>query len=218
MSADLGPSVPYETFAPNLVQHGLMRIGRMIQPGRYERKMAPPLRAAAALKRLSPMPIDVTVPGGIAVEPHPVALERLRCNLALNDPNNVPIEPVALGDHAGEARLNANRRNIGSSSIVFEEGAPNTNLIDERDETLLGLCQKHEVQLIDAVKLDVEGAEDFILFPFSETAPQGLWPRLLLIENSEDTWKQDIRTLLREKGYRREPIPSRNMVFWRETG
>ncbi|MBE0712863.1 MAG: FkbM family methyltransferase [Candidatus Aminicenantes bacterium] len=158
MTPDFGPTVPYGTFAPNLLQRGLMRMGRMIAGGRYERKMARPLRSA--LKRVSPTPLDVTVLGGqrmrlhvqgnscekrmliiphlfdryelrmlsrvlhpgctvidiganvgiysifaalragpdakvIAVEPHPVALERLRCNLALNDLSDVvAVEPL----------------------------------------------------------------------------------------------------------------------------
>jgi len=279
MTPDFGPTVPYGTFAPNLLQRGLMRMGRMIAGGRYERKMARPLRSA--LKRVSPTPLDVTVLGGqrmrlhvqgnscekrmliiphlfdryelrilsrvlhpgctvidiganvgiysifaalragpdakvIAVEPHPVALERLRCNLALNDLSDVvAVEPLALGDHAGTVQLNANRRNIGSSSIVFDENARENNLIEVTGDTLQGLCAKHGLTAIDAIKLDVEGAEDLILFPFFDAAPRALWPQLLLIENSEETWRQDCQAMLLGKGYRRKKIPSRNLVFWR---
>jgi FkbM family methyltransferase len=151
----------------------------------------------------------------IAVEPHPVALERLRCNLALNELSNVAVEPLALGECAGTVQLNANRRNIGSSSIVFDEHARENNLIEVKADTLQGLCAKHGLTTIDAIKLDVEGAEDLILFPFFETAPRALWPRLLLIENSEETWRQDCQSMLLQKGYRRKKIPSRNLVFWR---
>lgn len=278
MTPDFGPAIPYGTFAPNLVQRSLMRMGRMIAAGRYERKMARPLRSA--LKRVSAAPIDVTVLGQqrmrlhahgnacekrmliiphlfdryelrmlgrvlspdctfidiganvgiysifaalragprakiVAVEPHPVALERLRCNLSLNDLANVVVAPVALGERPGPLNLNAHVRNIGSSSIVFDESAPDSNAITVEGETLLGLCAKQGVTKIDAIKLDVEGAEDLILFPFFDQAPRALWPRLLLIENSEGRWRQDLQAMLLGKGYRRKQIPSCNLVFWR---
>lgn len=257
-----------------------MRVGRLIPPGRYARKMARPLRGL--LRRLSGTPIDVTVldrqrmrlhvsgnscemrilvlphlfdryelrllsrvmhPGCVfidvganvgiytvfaalcagptsrifAVEPNPAALERLRCNLSLNDLSNVVVEPIALGEQSGPVSFRLDRRNIGSSSLVFERDTPAGDVIEVQGQTLMTLCARHAIDRLDAIKLDVEGAEDQILFPFFAEAPASLWPTLLLIENSEGQWRRDCASMLIEKGYRRKRIPSRNMAFWRPT-
>lgn len=276
--SEFGPSIPFGTFAPDLLQRALMRVGRMIPDGPYRRKMARPLRSA--LKRISKTPIDVTVlgrqrmrlhvqgnscekrmlviphlfdryelgmlsrvlgPGStfidvganvgiysifaalcagpeakiIAIEPHPVALTRLRCNIALNDLTSIVVEPMALADQCGVVPLRNNPHNFGSSSIVFDDNAPKHDLCEVQADTLFGLCAKHGLTKLDAVKLDVEGAEDLILCPFFETAPRELWPRLLLVENSEGTWRRDVQGMLVQNGYRRKKIPRRNMIFWR---
>ena len=54
----------------------------------------------------------------LAVEPHPLALERLRCNISLNNLTTVAVETVALNDRSGPIALKTNNRNIGNSSIV----------------------------------------------------------------------------------------------------
>jgi len=151
----------------------------------------------------------------IAVEPHPLALERLCCNILINELTNVAVEPVALGDHRGPVMLKSNQHNIGRSSIVFDPNDPVQNLIEVPGETLVNLCIKHRLTRIDALKLDVEGAEDRILFPFFATAAPELWPRLVLVENSANEWRQDCPSLLLQKGYRQKKIPTRNLVFLR---
>ena len=84
-----------------------------------------------------------------------------------------------------------------------------------RHYRLMDLVAKYQLTKIDAIKIDVEGAEDRILFPFFASAPEVLWPRLLLVEDSAAQWRQDCRSMLLGKGYRQRRIPSRNMVFWR---
>ena len=110
------------------------------------------------------------------------------------------------------------REAMQNIAIVIEDEPTAEQLEEvgiEPEDTLLGLCRRHRLSSIDAIKLDVEGAEDLILCPFFEDAPHELWPRMLLVENSEDTWRQDVQGLLLSKGYRRKEIPSRNMVFVR---
>lgn len=153
----------------------------------------------------------------IAVEPHPLALERLRCNILINNLANITVEPVALGDRQGPIMLKSYPSNIGRSSILFDHNGPAHNLIEVQGETLEGLCAKHGLKRIDALKLDAEGAEDRILFPFFASASSGLWPRLVLIEDSSRKWRQDCLGLLRQMGYRQKKIPYRNRIFWRPT-
>ena len=151
----------------------------------------------------------------IAVEPHPSALLRLRCNVLLNELTTVSIEPIALCDSVGPVTFKINGRNIGNSSIVFDREKSQDEFIEVHGETLETLVAKHQLTKIDAIKLDVEGAEDRVLFPFFANVDPDLWPRLLLVENGAGKWRQDCRTMLIQRGYRQRKIPSRNMVFMR---
>lgn len=138
----------------------------------------------------------------LAVEPHPVAHRRLACNLALNRLDWVETAAVALGDAPGTVDLLINDRNIGSTSLRegWEPGLQRGR-IAVPCETLLAVVQRHGLTRIDALKADVEGAEDRVLAPFLAEAPRSLWPRLLIIEDGRREWRQDLLALLHASGY-----------------
>jgi len=52
-----------------------------------------------------------------------------------------------------------------------------------------------------ALKIDVEGAEDKVLVPFFSSAPEALWPNLIIIEDTRNLWRIDLFSLLAERGY-----------------
>ena len=138
----------------------------------------------------------------VAVDPHPVARQRLQCNLDLNGIGWVRIAPVALSDSSGTLNLFINDRNIGSSSLNAEtEVGSRKRAIEVPTRTLLSLVQEERLTRIDAIKIDVEGVEDRILGPFFTTAPSALWPPLLLLEDNRGAWKSDLLALLRQSGY-----------------
>jgi len=56
---------------------------------------------------------------------------------------------------------------------------------------------------VDAMKLDVEGAEDLVLEPFLVSEPQALWPLVLILAYSPGRWDVDLCAMLEERGYRR---------------
>ncbi len=157
-------------------------------------------------------------PGGriLAVDPHPVARQRLQCNLDLNGIDWVTIAPVALSDTTGTLQLYINDRNIGSSSLNadIEAGSPKRP-IEVPTRPLLDLVIEEGFPHIDALKIDVEGVEDRILAPFFTTAPAALWPRLLLVEDSRAHWKTDLLALLRQRGYAVLLESSGNLVMSR---
>ena len=70
-----------------------------------------------------------------------------------------------------------------------------------RAKALLSLTGEENLTRIDAMKLDVEGAEDLILEPFFAQAPQSLWPRLLLIENDREGAGGTLNLVLARCGY-----------------
>ncbi len=82
--------------------------------------------------------------------------------------------------------------------------------------SLLDLVRGEGLTRIDAVKLDVEGAEDLILEPFLRQAPPALHPRLLIVEDGTDLWQTDLSALLTRHGYRRIAKTRLNLVFERE--
>jgi hypothetical protein len=68
--------------------------------------------------------------------------------------------------------------------------------------TLLDLLHQEGFTRVDAMKLDVEGAEDLILDPFFRDAPESLYPSFFIIEDGRGQWQSDLPELLEAKGYR----------------
>ena len=68
---------------------------------------------------------------------------------------------------------------------------------------------------IDALKIDVEGAEDKVLVPFFRDAPTALWPGLIVIEDSSAEWSSDLFALLASKGYQVSSRSRQNVMLRR---
>jgi FkbM family methyltransferase len=140
----------------------------------------------------------------LAIEPQPVLIERLRDNIALNN-LNVTVEPVAVSDRDGFADFAVDLHNFGRTSLNLGRTGPrerHTARLPVR--TLLGLVREHGFERVDALKVDIEGAEDLALMPFFEQAPRALWPKLIFIENNVSEWRRDCISELVSRGYRRE--------------
>jgi len=150
----------------------------------------------------------------IAVEPHPTALARLNCNLALNAIDWATVVPAALSDHNGTVSLFINEQNIGSSSMLSAR-RPDlvTRSIEVDCRSLSSLVREEGLTRIDAIKLDVEGAEDRILVPYLSEAPRSLLPRFLIIEDNRSVWKEDLLGLLERTGYVTQATPNANLVL-----
>ena len=138
----------------------------------------------------------------VAVEPEVSNMARLQFNIRANP--GVPIQPVlvALGDEAGELAIELNRsdrggtrtRKLTNTAVRESEGRV-------KAQTLFQLLKDQSVNAIDAIKIDVEGAEDSILVPFFQNAPKSLWPRLILIEDARGSWATDLFAFLAERGF-----------------
>ncbi len=142
---------------------------------------------------------DATV---IAIEPHPVARARLAFNVASSGHRSTRILPIALSDRCGTTRLQVLASNIGNTAIGAEGRANyQDGGIEVATETLLGLAERHELDRIDAIKMDIEGHEDVVLSAFFSSAPVSLWPRLLIFENNRALWSRDLLAEIVAKGY-----------------
>jgi FkbM family methyltransferase len=98
----------------------------------------------------------------LAVEPQPEIFARLAFNIAQNPFGTVKAVACALADKPGELTLFIDPTNRGESSVRILNSSAGTS-VKVPAMTLLSLVEGEGYDRIDAIKLDVEGAEDLIL-------------------------------------------------------
>lgn len=157
----------------------------------------------------------------LAFEPNPGTRQRLLFNVAatLSARGGPPIEvlPVGIADCNSQFVLRQDNHNLGASSINAQERTPSTAL--QADEVLidcrplLEVLEEQQVRHIAALKIDIEGAEDKAMAPYLQQAPDALLARLVIIENSQHLWQQDVFELLKQRGYQRILRNRMNSVF-----
>ncbi|MCP1543706.1 UNVERIFIED_ORG: FkbM family methyltransferase [Methylorubrum zatmanii] len=150
----------------------------------------------------------------LAVEPQPDVFDRLTFNIGQNPFGTVKAIACAVADKSGELTLFIDPRNRGESSVKIV-GTHKNATVRVPAVTLVELCRSEGIERIDAIKLDVEGAEDLILEPFLRDAPASLLPSVLVIENGADQWQIDLPNLLNKYGYRQIARTRLNLMFER---
>jgi FkbM family methyltransferase len=138
----------------------------------------------------------------LAIEPQPGIVERLRFHLAANPAAKIDVLPIALSDRAGEATLVINDSDSGGTHIDKDDGRRDAGeRISVPSKPLIEAFRDAGITTVDALKIDVEGAEDIVLAPFFRDAPAALLPRLILIEDTRGMWAVDLFALLAARGY-----------------
>lgn len=148
---------------------------------------------------------------GIAIEPQPTVLARLRANVALNRDFQVQIFPCGAGPTHAHMKLSIGSTNEGGASLATGEGG--ADQVEVAIRPLLDMVNEAGFDRIDALKIDIEGFEDQALIPFFKTAPQALWPKLLILERSDKDWTDDLMGLLVASGYKNRHVSKRNYVM-----
>lgn len=148
----------------------------------------------------------------LAIEPQPEIFDRLVWNIGVNRFGTVKAIACALADRAGEVTLFLDPSNIGQASIRIV-GSANAPTLRVPAKTMLDVIRDERFDHVDAIKLDVQGAEDLILEPFLATASERLLPRLIILENSESRWQTDLHALLRNHRYREITRTRLNAVY-----
>ena len=151
----------------------------------------------------------------LAIEPQPEIFARLAYNIQQNRFGNIKALGCAVADKDGEITLFVASDNRGETSMRIVTPDARAGQLRVPAKTLLTLCAEEKYDRLDAIKLDVEGAEDLILEPFFRAAPQGLWPKLLLMEVSEGRWATDLVALLAARGYRQVLRTRGNVAYAR---
>jgi FkbM family methyltransferase len=137
----------------------------------------------------------------LAIEPQPGILERLTYNRQANPDLNIEIVPCAVADREGEFELLIDARDSGGTRLNKGNAALDGESVRARCRPLLTILRDAGIAAVDALKIDIEGAEDWALAPFLREAPDALLPRLILIEDRPEDWTVDLYALLRERGY-----------------
>jgi FkbM family methyltransferase len=148
----------------------------------------------------------------LAVEPQADVFDRLTYNIQLNPHGTIKAVDCAVADKPGELTMFVDPRNRGESSVKIV-GSSQAPTVRVAAKTLLELLKDEGFSHVDAVKLDVEGAEDIILEPFLRDAPPDLRPRLLIIEDGSRQWQTDLPALLEATGYRLVVKTRLNFVY-----
>ena len=75
------------------------------------------------------------------------------------------------------------------------------------------MLRDENYEKLDAIKLDIEGAEDLVLDAFFGAAPRALWPRLILMEYTLVRGGPQLEQRLRGFGYCEVLRTSENVAY-----
>ena len=130
-------------------------------------------------------------PGGVVhcFEPVPHLHRRLRQNIERNNLQGVAhLHHVALSDKAGDMTMriaDENLPNQGIGSLVSDQLTELVNAITIKSTTLDDFAEKENLDRIDFIKIDIQGAEPFFLEGGRKTIAQ-FKPILLMEISPED--------------------------------
>ena len=116
----------------------------------------------------------------IAVEPEAANADWIERSVARNKYRNVEVARVALAESAGEATLYLGEKS-GWHSLISADGVVTTGEVVVPTQTLDELLAERGVARVDAIKIDVEGAEERVFAGASRTFG-GTDPMTLLLD------------------------------------
>jgi FkbM family methyltransferase len=96
----------------------------------------------------------------VCFEPHPENAGWIRKSVELNGFESLTVEELALSDRDGEAELNIGGK---SGQHSFEARKRDRGSVTVRTTTLDRYLSEAGIARVDAVKIDVEGAEDLVV-------------------------------------------------------
>lgn len=137
----------------------------------------------------------------LAIEPNPEMIERIRGNVAVNQekigkPERIRVAPFAVSDVEKDVTLILGNGDAGGARVA----SSGTGMV-VRAKTLAQICSDFDIERIDALKIDIEGLEDRVLFAFLEQAAGPLIPKAIVLEHNSAKWDRDVLKLLKSKGF-----------------
>lgn len=132
----------------------------------------------------------------LCIEADPEMRARLAFNVAASSAGrDVAVAPFAISDREEALRFAVNRESRGESRL--DAAGP----LEVEAKPLLSLVEEARFSSIDAMKMDIEGAERAALAAFFATAPAALRPRFLILEISHETPESSALAVCVEAGY-----------------
>lgn len=152
----------------------------------------------------------------ISAEPQPDMFARLQTNFELNPEARSRLDLHLLQTAIGGSELGtltiSTPASAGQASARLKDGDPT---IDVPVVPMKDVLEQAGAARLDLLKIDVEGFEDGILFPFFETAPAALHPRAIVMEACHSgRWERDCEALLLDHGYRIVHKDRTNMMLF----
>jgi FkbM family methyltransferase len=157
----------------------------------------------------------------IAVEPNPATVEQLRGNIQASGANAIAVQPVACSDSETELDLfAAMRANTGETSLSRENAQQSGSVsavYRVRARPLDAIIRETGVSRIDAIKIDVEGAELLVLKGANQTLDR--YSPILVVEvadwqlRSMGTSAAELKEFLRSRGYTPRHVLGSNIEF-----
>ena len=161
-------------------------------------------------------------------EPYPPNFALLKSNIDRNRLHWVEAFPIALSDREGEATLTINPVNDGGHSLGDLSGNPDVagdaggRQVTVRTETVDEFVRRAEIESVDLIKIDVEGAETLVLAGASRTLSAEPGP-IVICEVGDQAQAQfgkteaELRSILYSAGYRSYFIHDGLVEFGPET-
>lgn len=155
----------------------------------------------------------------LAIEPNPAMCGRIKDNYDLlqriypSKDRQLIVECCAAGEFNGEVELDLSH-GLGAANISDYKGG---KTITVRMEPLLNILEKHGIDKVDVMKVDIEGHEDRALIPFFTKANADLFPGSIIIEHTScDSWKGDLFSVMKDSGYVSVGKTRGNMLLTRQ--
>jgi FkbM family methyltransferase len=151
----------------------------------------------------------------LAIEPQPDIFERLVYNLRQNPFASIKALECAVTDRESEITLFVDSANSGESSMRYVSPQGKALAVTVPSKALTTILSEEGFDELDALKVDVEGAEDLVLDPFFRDAEPKLWPKLLIVDSASSQATDRIASLSDGKAYRLVLRTRSNSVFQR---
>ena len=151
----------------------------------------------------------------LAIEANPVMFARLQENASRNASLVIDMIQCAVTDRTAPIMLHRHPDNLGGSTIKPNSATDQDMAVTVMGHPLADILNDCHIERVDAMKLDIEGAEDIVLNAFFLQASEQLWPKLILLEMSPHLWSIDVKKILLDKGYQVLRVMGGNTAFER---
>lgn len=136
----------------------------------------------------------------ISIEAYPVHAKRFKRNIELSGLNNIEVIENAVWNEKCQKTFKINNTDTGSNKLVedtIEES------ITVSCDTLYNIIKGYNLEKINGMKIDIEGAEYDVMKKFFEEAPENLFPEYVVLERFGDREKGNKNNveLFKEHGY-----------------